>query len=219
MKEKIHSFAFMEQVFPLLEQISLWKSFYSAWLRFLAFGAGGLCFVVLVHGMRKLFEFPFWMSVGLSLFNVGIGLTGYMLVHLLWNRANSVAHLQEDTYPILRISSHLVRLVGEILAVCAFGLWVSAGVAILFAGNGAARFTYGIGVFDFGNNPFIDGSLTIIAGMGYAVMCILAGRMVYEMMVILIDVAESIRKIRVMMASNMPPKKQEESQRKTDIAA
>lgn len=195
---------YMNQLFSVLDQISLWKSFYSAWLRFLAFSSGVICVLLVGGGMRRIVELQPSAAIGLCLFNLGLIGTCYVLVHLLWHRSNSVRHLHEDAYPVLRITSHLARIAGEAFAVVSFGIGISAGIAIFFAGHQAMKFTFGYGYWGADENVFFDGALTIIAGLGYGVIGMLLGRMFFEMMVIMIDVAQNIRRIRILLMGKDP---------------
>ena len=191
--------AFMHRIFPLLEQASTWKSFYAALLRFSAVASGFVASVFCIHNFRKMPNLSYWGDAAVVTFNIGICLTAYMVIHLFWHRSNSIKYLEEESYPILRIFSHITRLTGELVATLCFGIGVFTGLAICVAGHEAMHVTYGIGFYEVGASAWLWGAATMITGMGYGVLSLLLGRLSFEGMVLMIDVSNNIRKIKVFM--------------------
>lgn len=195
------NYAFMNSIFPLLEHVSTWKSFYAALLRFSAVTTGFVASVFCIHNFRKMSNLSYLGDVGVFAFNLGICLTAYMVIHLFWHRSNSIKYLEEESYPILRIFSHIMRLTGELFATLSFGIGTFSGLVICLAGREAMHITYGIGFFELGSSPWLWGMATITAGMGYGVLSLLLGRLSFEGMVLMIDVSNNIRKIKAFMQS------------------
>ena len=191
-------YAFMFKIFPFLEQVATWKSFYSALLRFSAAGTALLAITFCLHNFRKWPNLNWQGDIGICIFNLGVIVTAYMVIHLFWNRSQGIRYLEEESYPILRICSHIVRLTGELFAALCFGLGISTGLTILVAGKTAFYITYGLGFYELGvRSMWLNGITTMIAGMGYGVLSLLLGRMCYEGMILMIDVANNIRRMRI----------------------
>jgi len=193
------------RVLTFFQNESNWRTIYQYQLRILAVGLGLMCLGSALSSLRIIPNLGVFSALGLIVFDGALLLAAWGTGLVLFQRATDLSEVHDDEYPMLRFAAFNARTffeaAGAFSGVTTLGLFVT----ILLAGQDAAYFTSGMGLFALNSNTFLGAVFTLFFGSLISISCFSFGHVFHESAVLLINIARDVRELRP--ADGHPPLK------------
>ncbi|HEU0264319.1 MAG TPA: hypothetical protein VFR01_01175, partial [Geobacterales bacterium] len=162
----------------------------------------GVTFLAILTGFVELWKFterlPGGQIPGSVIFILFYLVAGYLVIHTLWLRAETLGHLPEVEFTLLHLATIFIRLSGELYAAFALPVSIGGGILIWFAGGSGREIIHKVApsVNMYGDGTFMGGVQQILGGALSSLVALVTAYVTAQLLVLLIDVAMNIKFLR-----------------------
>jgi len=185
---------------PVLEIISRGKFFrhgFALILRIIAIlmAIGGL--FLFIQNFRFIGRFGFLGALGLIIAQLFLLAAIWIIIQIIWNRANVIVNLPDSNFTIIPIFSIVLKMIGEVYATIILLLSISGAFLTWFIGSGG-RIFYQLREFvpflSVGTG-FLGGLLLIVLGIISSFIALFFFYLFSEGIAVIFDIANNVKLI------------------------
>ena len=199
-------YLFMERALKLISDGDFFKKIFAIILKVLAVMIGAVTIITFFSGWEVLRYVSGAGVLGVVIFKLILLVIGYMLIHTIWIRSNSIKEIPSSDVTVIPIVSLFLKLMGEVYAIFIASMSVGACILLWFVGSMQgfpSRAIYSLipfgGLFLSGGATFISGLTTLVMGCIIAFISLVFFYLLSEMIVIFYNIAYNTKVIREKM--------------------
>jgi hypothetical protein len=200
----MEKFFFMKPILELINEGKIFKTVYAWILRISAALIAIAGLIIWLFGWKGVFDafsYGFAAALGGILIELLLIPLFYMIVHILWLRAEMIEQLPESDYAVIPIMSVSLKLTGELCAICFAFFGIAGGLYLWIAGSSMPNLFGDAGMLlpslpmlgGFGN-PLIGGLIAMVSGILAAFSYLVFFYFLSEIIIVLVDIARNTKK-------------------------